>query len=119
MPKYTEYLNMAVTPELKAAIAAEAERQGRTPSAMARYTLERVYLADQVTVEQCADTPSRQIAEEFVPDRTLEQCKEYAHTRGVPSGLNVVDADEVYTAACKIIRDMPADYDVEATNESA
>lgn len=55
MAKYTEYLNIAVSPELKAAITAEAERQGRTPSAMARYTLERVYLADQVTLEQCRD----------------------------------------------------------------
>lgn len=38
---------------------------------------------------------------------TLEQCREYAHTRGVPPGLNVVGADEAYTAACKIIRDTP------------
>lgn len=38
---------------------------------------------------------------------TLEQCREYAHTRGVPPGLNVVGADEAYTAACQIIRDTP------------
>ena len=80
MPKYTEYLNIAVTPELKAAVTAEAKRQGRTPSAMARYTLARVYLADQVTVEQCADLPpipGRQTAEEFVRGgRQLEEIED-------------------------------------------
>ena len=55
MPKYTEYLNIAVQPELKLAIDEEAARQGRTLSAMARYTLERVYLKDEITVAQCLE----------------------------------------------------------------
>ena len=93
MPKYTEYLNMAVTPELKAAVTAKAERQGRTPSAMARHTLERVYLADQVTVEQCADLPP-------IPERTLEQVE-----------------DALYGPQLRVSKliDTPAEYDAEAS----
>lgn len=63
MAEYTEKMTIAVTPELKQAIARVAAEQGRKPTAMARYTLERVYLADAVTVEQCSK--DRQTWDEF------------------------------------------------------
>ncbi len=53
MAELTEKMTIAVSPQLKTAIAVEAARQGRKPTAMARYTLERVYLKDEITVAQC------------------------------------------------------------------
>lgn len=55
MAEYTEKLTIAVSPELKAAIAERAKLEGRKPTAMARHTLRLVYLPDQVTVEQCVE----------------------------------------------------------------
>ena len=55
MTELTETINIAVTPKLKAAIKAQAERESRKYTALARVTLERIFLANEVTLEQCAD----------------------------------------------------------------
>ena len=90
MAEYTEKMTIAVSPALKAAIAAVAKEQGRKPTALARYTLERVYLADQVTVEQCADLPP-------IPERTLEQVEDALYGPSLrPSKL--VDTPAEYNA---------------------
>lgn len=74
MAEYTEQLTIAVSPALKQAIAEEAARQGRKPTAMARHTLRRVYLASQVTVEQCNEAMGDQVHyHDFVPERKLEE----------------------------------------------
>jgi len=55
MAEYTEKMTIAVSPALKAAIIARAEELRRKPTALARITLERVYLANEVTLEQCRE----------------------------------------------------------------
>ena len=53
MAEYTDTLVIAVSPALKAAIIEKAARERRPFSALARVTLERVFLANEITLEQC------------------------------------------------------------------
>lgn len=102
MAEYTEKMTIAVSPELKAAIAKAAKEQGRKPTAMARHTLRRVYLTDQVTIEQCAEElapiPPRQPVDEFIRGgRTLEEIEDALYGPRLRVS-KLVDTPESYNA---------------------
>lgn len=60
MNRFSEYVKIRMTPDLKAAIEQYADREGLTVSALLRSTLRKIFQADAVTVEQyrtLIDTP--------------------------------------------------------------